>query len=106
MFQRLGLKQGGGDEGRASPHSGAGLSALPEDWQSCHVFPFYKLTAVMIRKGSAANLRIYKPAGRKNTFQLLVQLAQRQLPIWNVNGRSGLRNERKRNICHQSCRGG
>lgn len=93
------------DDGNASPLGGAGLSALPVDWWSCHVFPPCKLTAVMIRKGFAAKWRIYRPAGLENTFQLLVQLAERQLPIWNVNGRYGLRNERT-NICHQSFRAG
>lgn len=53
------------------------------------MFPFYKLTAVMIRKGFAANLRIYRPAGLENKFQQLVQLAERQLPIWNVNEGTG-----------------
>lgn len=40
------------------------------------MFPLYKLTAVMIRRGFAANLRIYTPAGLENEFQLLVQLAE------------------------------
>lgn len=69
-----------------------GFLLSPIKWSSCHVFPFYKLTAVMIRKGFAANLRIYRPAGLEDEFQFLVQLAEGQLLIWNVNGRYRLRN--------------
>lgn len=53
---------------------------------ACYVFPCYKPTAVMIRRGLAANLRMYLPAGLENAFQLLVQLAEGQLLVWNVNG--------------------
>lgn len=79
MSQRPGVQWTwgvGGGEGSASPPGVTGLSALPMESWSCHVFPFNKLTAVMIRRGFAANLRIYTPAGRENEFQLLVQLAE------------------------------
>lgn len=45
----------------------------------------------MIRKGCAANLRICRIAGLEDEFQFLVQLAEGQLLIWNVNGRYRLR---------------
>lgn len=88
-----------GGDSHTSLQGGAGLSTLPMGWWSC--LP----TAVMIRRGLAANLRIYIPARLENEFQLLAQLAEGQLLIWNVNGRYALRNQR-RTICHRSFWGG
>lgn len=60
-----------------SPGVAQGSPLSPWNGQAaCHAFLFYKLTEVMIRKGFAANMEIYRPAGLESEFQLHILTAE------------------------------